>query len=65
MCVYVCTCVLCLLRCLPAESKRGYQIPGAGVTGGCGSPDMGDGNQTQVTWKSSKRSQVLSHLFRP
>lgn len=49
MCVYVCTCVLCLLRCLPAESKRGYQIPGAGVTGGCGSPDMGDGNQTQVT----------------
>ena len=36
--------------------------PGAGVVGGCESPDTGVGNRTQVLWKSNVCSQPLDHL---
>lgn len=57
----MCLCVCAELKELEARKGcwrpgKGVRFPGATVTDGCESLDMGDGNQSQALCKSSKRS---------
>ena len=47
----------------PQRPVEAVRSPGTGVAGHCEPPDVGAGNQTQVFWKNSKYSQLLSYLF--
>lgn len=54
----MCLCVGCVHMSASAcgSQKRALHPPGAGVTGRCRSPDVGDMNQSLVLRKSSTRS---------
>lgn len=49
--IYVCVCAHVLV-----SASGGKKSPGDGVTGSCGSRDMGSRNQMPVFWKDSKDS---------
>lgn len=53
LCVYVCSCV-CVHphECQCLETREGYQIPRAGVPGGCQPLDVGAGNPTGLPEES-------------
>lgn len=52
--VYLClhACICTGVQCLPAEARRMWRCPGAGITGGCVLP-RSDGNFTPAFSKSS------------
>lgn len=55
-----------ILAWCPRRPEVVIKTLGTGVTGdGCEFPDLGAGNLTQVLFKSSKCSQLLSHLYNP
>lgn len=54
-------CVWHECRC-PQSPKEGIESSRAGVRDSCGSPNMGSGDQTWVSYKSSVSSYTLSRL---
>lgn len=61
---------MCVIRACASESKyrcrpEMLEAPGAGVPGSRGLPDMADGNQTRVLFKSTVCSELLSSPSRP
>lgn len=67
VCLSVCLCTLqsvhmCTICVqVPAEARKGYQIPKTGVTSSCELPHVCAENQTWILHKSGKCSQLLSH----
>lgn len=61
---------MCVMRACASEFKRRcrpemLEALGARVPGSCGLPDMADGNQTLVLFKSTMCSELLSSPSRP
>lgn len=53
MCIYL---SVYDVHVVPLEARRGHGIPSTGVAGGCESPYVGVGNQTQGFCESRKLS---------
>lgn len=61
---------MCVMRACASEFKYRCRpemlgAPGAGVPGSCRLPDMADGSQTGVLFKSTVCSELLSGPSRP
>lgn len=53
------------LSMVPAEARRGCQIPWAWSIGSCELPDMGDRNQILIFSKISMQPSLLNQVTRP